>query len=282
MIKQRVIHMQSEDTLLQLIRFVSKTGRLPKPDEPGLEHLVEAAAKIFGSFHLPMFLQMKSYVFNFYRFTVEHSLYCSTKDGYRILDAGCGRGDSLRDYSKPKNAEIVGVDILRTDVAASKRRWRAADFVAADLAMLPFREDIFDGALSVDVMEHVKDKTFTIGELARVTRRGGFFLGCSTNVLNPVLLLDTIFPRLLKIVVNKFSNVAELVPRHSRFSPSNLNRTLIKAGYELDHLTLMGTPLFEGKKLSWLSYLWILFDKLTKKKPLLYLKETMVWHATRT
>jgi ubiquinone/menaquinone biosynthesis C-methylase UbiE len=274
--------MQSEDIVLQLVKFVSKTGRLPKPNEPGLEHLVQAAVKTLGSSRLPMFLQMKSYVFNFYRFTIENSLYNSTKDGFRILDAGCGKGDSLRDYSKPKNAEVIGVDILLTDVAASKRRWRAADFVVADLEMLPFREDTFDGALSVDVMEHVEDKTFAMGELARVTRKGGFFLGSSTNVLNPILLLDTIFPKLLKALVNRFSNVAELVPRHSRYSPSSLNGALVKAGYKLDHLTLMGTPVFEEKKMPWLSYLWIVFDKLTKKKPLLFLKETMVWQATRT
>jgi SAM-dependent methyltransferase len=272
---------QSEDIVRQLIKFVSKTGRLPKPNEPGWTQLVQAAFETFGSFHLPMFLQIKMYVFNFYRFTVENLLHSSTKDGYRILDAGCGKGDSLRDYSKPKNAEVIGVDILRANVVASKRRWRSAGYVVADLAMLPFGEDTFDGTLSVDVMEHVEDKTLVIDELARVTRKGGFFVGCSTNVLNPVLLLDTAFPTLLKPIAMKFSNVAELVPRHSRFGPSSLNRTLIRAGYELDHLALVGTPPFEGKKIPWLSYLWIFFDRLTRKKPLLYLKETMVWQATR-
>ena len=41
--------MSSEDIILRLIKFVSETGRLPEPDEPGLENLLNAANKHFGS-----------------------------------------------------------------------------------------------------------------------------------------------------------------------------------------------------------------------------------------
>ena len=41
--------MSSEDIILGLIKFVSETGRLPKPDEPGLEGLISSAIKHFGS-----------------------------------------------------------------------------------------------------------------------------------------------------------------------------------------------------------------------------------------
>jgi hypothetical protein len=39
----------SEDTILGLIKFVSETGRLPRPDEPGLKGLVNSANQHFGS-----------------------------------------------------------------------------------------------------------------------------------------------------------------------------------------------------------------------------------------
>jgi hypothetical protein len=41
--------MSSEGILQELIRFVSETGRLPKPDEPDLRDLVDSAIKHFGS-----------------------------------------------------------------------------------------------------------------------------------------------------------------------------------------------------------------------------------------
>jgi flagellar biosynthesis chaperone FliJ len=41
--------MSSEEIVQQLIKFVSETGRLPKPDEPGLENLVNSAIRHFGS-----------------------------------------------------------------------------------------------------------------------------------------------------------------------------------------------------------------------------------------
>lgn len=41
--------MSSEEVVQQLLDFVSETGRLPKSDEPGLEELITAAVKAFGS-----------------------------------------------------------------------------------------------------------------------------------------------------------------------------------------------------------------------------------------
>jgi hypothetical protein len=41
--------MSSEEIVQQLIQFVSETGRLPKPDEPGLQNLINSAIKHFGS-----------------------------------------------------------------------------------------------------------------------------------------------------------------------------------------------------------------------------------------
>jgi ubiquinone/menaquinone biosynthesis C-methylase UbiE len=275
--------MSSKSSVQQLIAFVSKNGKFPEPSELGLENLVQTVVKEFGSVHLPMFVQMKFYIFNFYRFTVENLLASSMGDDHRVLDAGCGHGDSLRDYSKPKKGEVIGVDVSRTEVALSKRRWNGhASFVVADLSRLPFIEEAFDGAFSVDVLEHVDDKATVIRELARITRKGGFFVGSSSNNLNPLCFFDTTFGTLTKSVVDKFSNNDKAYDRHSRFSPSNLNSTLTKSGYLLNNFILTGTPVFDDKKMPMLAYIWILFDKVTRRKPLIYLKETMVWQATKS
>lgn len=43
--------MTSEEIVQRLLDFVSETGRLPKSDEPGLEELMSAVVKTFGSLH---------------------------------------------------------------------------------------------------------------------------------------------------------------------------------------------------------------------------------------
>ena len=276
--------MQSEDILKGLVAFVSKTGSFPDSETIQGSGLPLAALSAFGSnerTRSTMFLQVGTYVFNFYRFTVENLFCNSIKPDAKVLDAGCGQGDSVRNYSRPTNAEVIGVDVLRTNVAKAKRRWKSSGFVVADLQTLPFVEGVFDGVLSVDVLEHVANKSSVIGELARVTKEGGFFVGSSTNLLNPVLFMDVAFPSISGFLIAKFSYMNDPVARHSRFSPSGLARTLNKKKFQLDKFALLGAPLFEGKRLPFLVSIWILFDKLTKRMPLIFLKETMVWQATR-
>jgi SAM-dependent methyltransferase len=275
---------ESGDLVKRLVAFVSKNGRFPDSVDLRANRLPSATVHVFGSrerTRSTMFLQIGSYVFNFYRFTVENLINRCLKPGARLLDAGCGQGDSLRDYSKPANAEVYGVDLLRSDVVAAKRRWPGSGFIVADLSKLPFVEGTFDGVLSVDVLEHVKNKCSVIGELARVVKKAGFFIGSSTNLLNPVLLMDVAFPSVSGLLIAKFSYMNDPVSRHSRFGPSGLARTLSEKSFRLDTFAMLGAPLFEGKKLPFLVSVWVLFDKLTKRVPLIFLKETMVWQAIR-
>jgi ubiquinone/menaquinone biosynthesis C-methylase UbiE len=226
------------------------------------------------------FLRLSSYEYINYRFVVESLVKSCTKNRCLLLDAGCGKGYSI--VCPPNKVELVGIDVLRANIVACRRRWRNRSYVVADLTKLPFIEGAFGGALSADVLEHVDDKTAAINELARITQRGGFFVGCSSNILNPILWLDVKFPMLMKPLVMKLAEPGHY-ERHSRFSPSSLAKTLSSTGYRMDYLYLLGYPLFSQttRKLPWLALLWVLFDRLTKKKALLYLKEVLAWQATR-
>jgi ubiquinone/menaquinone biosynthesis C-methylase UbiE len=225
------------------------------------------------------FLRLNAYKFVNYRFVFERTVANCTRKCTLILDAGCGRGGSI--ICLPDNVELIGIDVLRANVEACRRRWRKRMYVVADLTMLPFAEGAFGGALSADVLEHVGDKTAAVNELARTTKIDGFFVGCSSNILNPVLFLDAKFPLLMKPLVMKFAEQGHY-ERQSRFSPQALKKTLKLTGYRMDCLYLLGYPQFEQTNtLPGLTYLWILFDKLTRKKALVYLKEILVWQATR-
>jgi hypothetical protein len=149
--------------------------------------------------------------------------------------------------------------------------------------------------MSVSVLEHVDDKYVAMNEFARVTKKGGFFVGCSTNVLNPILWFDAHCTSLMKPLVSKI--VPGEYDRHSRFSPSSLIDTLESSGYNLDGYYLLGDALFVKKDMSLQSLgkrqyvtkgmsnfirFWVVIDKITRRKPLLFFKEILVWQANRT
>jgi ubiquinone/menaquinone biosynthesis C-methylase UbiE len=225
------------------------------------------------------YLHLHSYKFIYHRFILETLVKSCTKNGCLLLDAGCGRRGSI--VCPSDKVVIVGIDILRANVIACRLRWKSRGYVVADLTMLPFIRSAFGGVVSVEVLEHVNDKTAALNELARITQRGGFFVGCSTNILNLILWLDAKFPMLMKPLVMKLAEPGHY-ERHGRFSPSSLIKTLNLTGYRMDRLYLLGQPLFSKTRTPLgLALLWVLFDRLTKKKPLLYLKEVLVWQATR-
>jgi SAM-dependent methyltransferase len=81
----------------------------------------------------------------------------------RILDVGAGSGylqDVVKDY--------VGLD-----VSSSARRYFHKPFVAASATSMPFRDNEFDAAWSVWVLEHVPKPEQALSEIRRVVKDGG-------------------------------------------------------------------------------------------------------------
>jgi SAM-dependent methyltransferase len=90
-----------------------------------------------------------------------------------VLDFGTGEGKHLKLVAKlrPK-ARLVGVDIraARTPVDFEFHQ------VPVD-APLPFADGTFDVVVSCDVLEHVDSIEESLGEIRRVLRQGGSFIG---------------------------------------------------------------------------------------------------------
>jgi SAM-dependent methyltransferase len=91
----------------------------------------------------------------------------------RVLDAGCGSGRNmveLRHYG-----QVTGIELSSTSVQAARERHVGEVFEGSVLDM-PFADDSFDLAVSLDVVEHLEDDVAALRELRRVVAPGGRLL----------------------------------------------------------------------------------------------------------
>jgi SAM-dependent methyltransferase len=91
----------------------------------------------------------------------------------RILDAGCGSGRNMVELAR--RGTVTGIELSETSVALARQR-DAGEVVAGSVLEMPFAEDSFDLAVSLDVIEHLEDDLGALRELRRTVAPGGSLL----------------------------------------------------------------------------------------------------------
>jgi 2-polyprenyl-6-hydroxyphenyl methylase/3-demethylubiquinone-9 3-methyltransferase len=109
--------------------------------------------------------------------------------GRVLLDLGCGKGRFARSL-REQGARVVGLDVSSGMLAQADD----IDRVRASARRLPFAAASFDGALAVEVFEHLAPQSLdhVCREVLRVLRPGGTFVvidknACSWNARRPWL-----------------------------------------------------------------------------------------------
>ncbi|MDQ3816835.1 MAG: class I SAM-dependent methyltransferase, partial [Acidobacteriota bacterium] len=99
-------------------------------------------------------------------------------NGARILLQGVGRAQEFGFLRSYKPLQIVGTDFRPEWDGATAEVDKGGTFrlVAGDLARLPFRTGLFDGAASINTFEHLRELDAALEETARVLRPGGWFM----------------------------------------------------------------------------------------------------------
>lgn len=84
----------------------------------------------------------------------------------KILDFGCGYGEH-KNVLEDKQRKIYGFDTDKFALSGQK------NVVYASGLDIPFKNNQFDGAICIDVLEHIKDDKKALKELKRVLKKGG-------------------------------------------------------------------------------------------------------------
>jgi SAM-dependent methyltransferase len=105
---------------------------------------------------------------------------CELAPGAKILDLGCGGGRHVIFLSR-RGYELYGTDIAPQGLKHS-RQWLEAENLTASLALaamspLPFAGESFDGAVSINVLNHARlgDTIHAVSDVSRVLKLGAPF-----------------------------------------------------------------------------------------------------------
>jgi SAM-dependent methyltransferase len=100
----------------------------------------------------------------------------------RVMDLGCGAGDSV-DLFRMVDPEVswVGVDIEDSPEVSGRTR-ADAEFVTFDGRRLPFDDGSFELVYCKQVLEHVEHPRELLAEVARVLAPGGHLAGSTSQL----------------------------------------------------------------------------------------------------
>ncbi len=93
--------------------------------------------------------------------------------GERILDVGGADGLMVDRINALRGTRGVAADMALRGLRIARDAAVSAAPVQADALALPFRENVFAGAVSFETLEHLADWAPAVDELVRVTRPGG-------------------------------------------------------------------------------------------------------------
>ena len=113
---------------------------------------------------------------------VEREIGRPRRGPWRVLDLGCGAGDSVALFrARDPHVEWVGLDVPGSPEARDRTR-RDARFETFDGISMPFADGSFELVYCKQVLEHVRHPERLLAEVYRVLVPGGWFAGSTSQL----------------------------------------------------------------------------------------------------
>jgi ubiquinone/menaquinone biosynthesis C-methylase UbiE len=114
------------------------------------------------------------------------TVHTAIKEGFRILDIGCGGGQLAIEIAKAeKDLGVDGVDLSISQLKRAKHRNLKArakvDFIQASALDLPFPDESYDLVYSVYSLKHWPEKNRGLMECVRIVKPGGMLVITEVN-----------------------------------------------------------------------------------------------------
>lgn len=91
----------------------------------------------------------------------------------KILDAGCGSGRNMVELAR--YGAVTGIELSTASVEVARKRG-AGEVLEGSVLEMPFADDTFELAVTLDVIEHLEDDLAALRELRRTIAPGGALL----------------------------------------------------------------------------------------------------------
>jgi glycosyltransferase involved in cell wall biosynthesis/SAM-dependent methyltransferase len=162
-----------------------------------------------------------------------------------VLDVGCGDASNYQAWLVKQVRDLKAIDISTIGIARANKM--GLDARVHDLSeKFPFESNSFDGAVCIEVLEHLYDPKFTVSEIFRVLKPGGLLV---TSVPNNGYFRERLraFTHAeLSTSISDFSN--EWKGAHIRFyNLRSFSRLFEVCGFQIESVRSNGdSSIFDG------------------------------------
>ncbi|PIZ94429.1 MAG: hypothetical protein COX81_03640 [Candidatus Magasanikbacteria bacterium CG_4_10_14_0_2_um_filter_37_12] len=109
------------------------------------------------------------------------------KDGYSVLDIGCGTGRLYHLLDKFQDIDYIGLDQSEGQIEMAKKDFPNTKYVLAEMTKLPFPDNSFDIIFCIATLHHLPDegtRLNALSEMHRVLKPGGYVLLTNWNLFS--------------------------------------------------------------------------------------------------
>ena len=155
-----------------------------------------------------------------------------------MLDVGCGDASNYQSWLVSQVGKLSAIDVSERGIENARKM--GIDARVHDLSKpFPFQDSQFEGAVCIEVLEHLYDPKFAVAEIYRTLTPGGLFIASVPNNGYFRERLKALTRAELSTSISDFSN--EWKGAHIRFySLKSFRRLLEVCGFEIESVQSNG------------------------------------------